>query len=396
MKKHLGLVLVAEPYYGGEFQYSLSVIAALEELEKDDYDITIFYRHRAWGKCSNKLRGDNVRWMRYNTAYNLPLRSLGIALRAIDGRKRFSRLYKFLHPLYYCIRSSNVDVVIYPNPITHSFEIARPFIIAVHDLQHRLHPEFSEVSAHGEWERREYLFKNACEKAAAVFVDSESGKEDVVKFYRVRPENVHVLPFVPPSYLRTAQAADVKEKYNLPGKYIFYPAQFWKHKNHGRLIEALHLIKKQKGIEIPVVFVGSKKNAYKEFNAKVLELGLSKQVYELGYVSNEEMVGLYTSARALVMPTFFGPTNIPQLEAFLLGCPVVTSNIGGIHEQVGDAAILVDPYSIESIAEGIERIWDNEELRQELIRKGYARSSSWTQEDFNRSFRAILVNVLPL
>jgi glycosyltransferase involved in cell wall biosynthesis len=182
------------------------------------------------------------------------------------------------------------------------------------------------------------------------------------------------------------------EKYGLPDKFLFYPAQFWLHKNHKGLVDALHLLKKERGIEVPVVFVGSKKNAHKELSRRISELGLSKQVFYLGYVPDEEMVGLYRSAFALVMPTFFGPTNIPQLEAFLLGCPVITSRLPGIDEQVGDAAILIDPYSAGSIAEGISRIWENETLREELVLKGYRRSMLWPQEDFNVAFRKILDN----
>lgn len=72
------------------------------------------------------------------------------------------------------------------------------------------------------------------------------------------------------------------------------------------------------------------------------------------------------------MPTFFGPINIPQLEAFALGCPVITSNIYGIPEQVGDAALLVDPKNPEDIAEKIGKVWTDKKLGNSLIEKGYA------------------------
>ena len=83
------------------------------------------------------------------------------------------------------------------------------------------------------------------------------------------------------------------------------------------------------------------------------DLGLESQIRYGGYVPDEDMSGLYAGAVALTMPTFFGPTNIPVLEAWAYGCPVLTSDIRGIREQVGDAGVLVDPRSIESIADGI-------------------------------------------
>lgn len=182
-------------------------------------------------------------------------------------------------------------------------------------------------------------------------------------------------------------------KYGLPKRYIFYPAQFWAHKNHLRLIEALSLIRQEKGLEIPAVFVGSKKNAYKRTWGKIADLGLSKQIIYLGYVTDEDMVGLYKNAQALVMPTFFGPSNIPPLEAFLLECPVVTSDVPGIREQVGDAAILVDPASPPSIAEAIVDIWSDEALRQELIRKGRTRLDSWRPEQFSSTFQDMITRL---
>ncbi len=393
MKRKIGAVLVSEPCYGGVFQYDLSIVNAMAFLDENLYDITTFYRHKDWAKYIEKANRSGYRWVRYSHRLNIPLRALGRMLRILDRGKKTSFAYKFFDPLYYYIKSANIDLAIYPYAITYAFEIGKPYIVAVHDLQHRMNPDFPEVSMHGEWERREYLYKNVCENADAILVDSRVGKEDVLKFYEVKPERVHILPFVPPSYLNTTCTVDIKRKYHLPDKFIFYPAQFWQHKNHIGLLEALSILRKNKGLNIPAVFVGSKRNAYKEVKARTSDLGLSDLVFFLGYVSDEDMVGLYKTAHALVMPTFFGPTNIPQLEAFLLGCPVMTSDLRGIREQVGNAAILVNPISVESIAKGIERIWFDEELRNELIQKGHARSASWTQEHFNEAFRSVIDKV---
>src|SRR4029453_16568851 len=94
-----------------------------------------------------------------------------------------------------------------------------------------------------------------------------------------------------------------------------------------------------------------------ELVAVAQKRGVANQIRLLGYVPNEDMSPLYAQAVALIIPTFFGPTIIPVLEAWAFGCPVLTSDIRGIREQVGDAALLVDPRSIESIADGIYRLW---------------------------------------
>jgi glycosyltransferase involved in cell wall biosynthesis len=91
-----------------------------------------------------------------------------------------------------------------------------------------------------------------------------------------------------------------------------------------------------------------------------------------------------------VMPTFFGPTNIPILEAWGLDCPVVTSDLRGLREQAGDAALLADPRSVEAIADAIQRIWLDGELREELARRGRARLGLYTREDYARRLNEIL------
>ena len=387
MRKKIGIVLWAHPHYGGVFQYSLSVINAITALDRDLYEVTIFYRHKAWHKYMHEVKGNNVSWLRYHA--NIPLIILGLTCRIAERHRVLLKLFRLLHPIYYMVKSRHIDLMVYPAPIAISFEMGIPYIIAVHDLQHRLHPEFPEVSAYGEWNRREYLFRNCSRHAAAVLVESETGKDDLLRFYEVKKDNVHILPYVAPFHLMNAKGSDVVKKFGLPDRYLFYPAQFWDHKNHVRLVEALHTIKRERGLEIPVVLVGAKKNSYRKTMMRVAELGMESQVIYPGYVSDEDIVGLYRTAQALVMPTFFGPSNIPQLEAFLLGCPVITSDIPGIYEQVGDAAVLVAPDSVSSIADGIVKVWCDAEFRLELVQRGYARVASWTPGQFGAKLRAI-------
>ena len=90
------------------------------------------------------------------------------------------------------------------------------------------------------------------------------------------------------------------------------------------------------------------------------------------------------------MPTFFGPTNIPPTEAWSFGCPVLTSDIRGIREHSGDAALLVNPRSAEAVAEGMRRLWTDDGLRQTLIQRGRIRIARYTPEDFRRTLAEIL------
>jgi len=183
---------------------------------------------------------------------------------------------------------------------------------------------------------------------------------------------------------------NISQNFSLPDEFIFYPAQFWEHKNHIAIIKALTILK-DKGVLIHCVFVGSKKNSYEFVRSKIDEYELNSQFTFLDYVSNEELVFLYKKAKALVMPTYLGPTNIPQLEAFALGCPVVTSDIYGIPEQVGKAALLINPNDELSLSNAILTIYENNELRLKLIQDGYLKDKNNNLSMFsNKLSNAIL------
>lgn len=236
----------------------------------------------------------------------------------------------------------------------------------MYDLQHRIHPEFPEVSINGELEGREYLYLNALPKALAIIADSEVGKEDIVNFYHINPDKIFVFPYLPPTYLNKKVTLNelnkVKSKYNLPDNYIFYPANFWHHKNHQLIIKAIAILK-EKNILIHAVFTGSKMDKWGGFKTAMdlaRNLNVIGQIHYLGYVENKEMSALYKLSIGLVMPTFFGPSNIPYLEAFYLNYSVITSNIRGIREQVKDAALLVYPKSPEELAKAIVKLRNDE------------------------------------
>jgi len=124
--------------------------------------------------------------------------------------------------------------------------------------------------------------------------------------------------------------------------------------------------------------------AFRQVMTLATRAGIQNSIHYKGYVSDQDMSGLYAESAGLVMPTFFGPTNIPVLEAWALGCPVLTSDIRGIREQVQDAAILVDPRSVESIADGMSKLWTDEGLGKQLASRGFAQLATYTPEDYRQ------------
>ena len=122
--------------------------------------------------------------------------------------------------------------------------------------------------------------------------------------------------------------------------------------------------------------------------------GINEYISIQGFVSDGQMKYLYKNAVALVMPTYFGPTNIPPLEAMMLGCPVIVSDKYAMKEQVGNAGLLCNPDSPESIADCILQVWNDEELRKNMVKRGYEQSQKWTISDFKKCFFRIVWNEL--
>jgi glycosyltransferase involved in cell wall biosynthesis len=199
---------------------------------------------------------------------------------------------------------------------------------------------------------------------------------------------------VPPKYIATnSNPGAFNTRYTLPRKFFFYPAQFWEHKNHKALVSAAALLKHEVP-DLNLVFVGSKKNGYTSTIELVRDLDVTNNIHFLGYVPDSDIPELYRRARALLMPTYYGPTNIPPLEAMALGCPVAASRIYGMPEQLGDAALYFDPTSVDQIAQAMKALWNDDGLCEELSRRGLIRSSQWNQSDFNQRLQDILEQVL--
>lgn len=408
----IGVFYSSEPSSGGAYQYQTTFLEILKK-RKDDDIVIITSNKQIIHKYCNELQILDL------SAYSRLLKPIKLILlllrkirnnkkdpltdknmvenQKIDNVKKISIKERIYYRLYHLLLAiTRIKLIIYPGPFDISFKLNIPYVFTVYDLQHRIQPEFPEVSINGVFEEREYLYSSALPNAVAVIADSQVGKEDIVNLYHITPDKIFVFPYLPPTYLNNNitlnKLNDIKSKYNLPDSYIFYPANFWHHKNHQLIIKAIAILK-EKDVLIHAVFVGSKMDKWDGFKKAMdlaRDLNVIDQVHYLGYVENEEMSALYKLSIGLVMPTFFGPSNIPYLEAFYLDCPVITSDIRGIREQVKDAAILVDPTSHEELANAIVKLPNDEELRNGLIKNGHKVLDSWTYNDFSNELNRLL------
>ena len=138
-------------------------------------------------------------------------------------------------------------------------------------------------------------------------------------------------------------------------------------------MEGLSILEQRYGLKISAIFSGSDKGNKRYLENHAKKLKIRDRIHFVGFVKNEEIIDLYQQSIALVMPSYFGPTNLPPLEAFQLGVPVLYSNQPGLRDQVGDAALLMDLKDPNSMALHLKKLIENKQLREQLIKSGYAR-----------------------
>jgi glycosyltransferase involved in cell wall biosynthesis len=381
----IGVVLGSDTQSGGGFQHEIAIIENLKEHASNcRHKFYIFSYNFLFDE--KKLKCDHLKFIKV-TKKPFILRLINYISLKIRNNLRNQHCQSIKTPIHKAIAENNIELMYYPG-----LTVDLPYVLTVWDLQHRVHPEFPEVSCNGVWKGRENLYQEAVGKAFAIIVDEEAGKEDVIRFYNVMAEKVFVLPLVHPKINRAGEVdiKSIQDKYKIQTDYIFYPAQFWPHKNHVAILKAVRILKEEYDTYISAVFTGSDKGNLAYIKKLTDDFGLTNQIYFLGFVPDEEIPALYKGALALVMPTYFGPSNIPVYEAFVYKCPVITSDIRGIREQVGDAGILVDPGDFKALSEAIFKIQQDRTLREELIINGTKKCQSWTGKDYIENLIGII------
>jgi len=284
--------------------------------------------------------------------------------RQITKKKReFDLKYKSV--LNKACTENKIDLFWFLSPIGVQ-EVDIPYVMTVWDLQHRLQPYFPEVSVGGwTFEEREFFYQKYLPKATYIVIGNETGKKQVIDLYNIPEFRVKTL-FMPVSdkFFEKIEEIDIKKKFKIKDDYIFYPAQFWPHKNHIRILKAI------KSLNLNVVFTGSDQGNQNYIKKCVEAMGLTHKVFFLGFVSHKELMNLYKKAKALVFPSFFGPDNIPPLEAMALRCPVICSNVDGMEEQLNDCALFFNPLNEGEIVKNLKML-DDIKTKNSLVEKGY-------------------------
>ena len=322
---------------------------------------------------------------------------INLAVKKVDSEGIFSKKTS-LHflDLNQEILKNKIELVWFLTPEYRQVEA--PFVLTIWDLQHRLQSFFPEVSLSGwTFENREEFYKNTVPKASFVVIGNKEGALQVEKFYNFPTQRIKTIPLPTPQFVFNETGDDkILDRNNLQKEgYLFYPAQFWPHKNHIRILKALTILKKQ-NINLKIVFTGSDKGNENYIKEKASELGLINDVKFLGFVSRPELVSLYKNAFALTFASMFGPDNIPPLEAMALSCPVICSNAAGMEEQLGSAALFFERLDENDLAQKILLLLKDKNLRNDLIEKGHKLAKSLGTDNYVKKIVEIVDGFAPI
>jgi len=217
---------------------------------------------------------------------------------------------------------------------------------------------------------------------------SEYSRARLVDYLGLDPSRVEVVPMGidHDRFQPQRRAADDRLAPRLPARFLVYPANLWPHKNHARLFEALARVSDR---ELNLVLTGNDYGRGAELKARARRAGVEDRVVHLGYLDGDELPALLRAARGMVFPSLYEGFGSPPLEAMACGCPVTASTRASLKETVGDAALALDPTSVESIAGAIDRLSGDDALLQSLRAKGLEHSQSFTWSAAARRHRAI-------
>lgn len=357
---HVGIFLELPLDVGGGFQQSLTDIMWMRDWASTaGVEVTVF-----------TTLPDNVAILA-----DLGINSVYLKLGWLD---RLFLFLKYLGPfdlLQYAMRvcapfekkliRACVDIVYFTTTSNWNLVLYKlPFIITIFDGCFRDSPEFDEVREFAQFERRDMVWRSAVTKAAVVITNADELIDMLCWRYAMERDHAVCIPFSPSVYVSRPGVSDeasdavILRKHGVEPGYLFYPAQFWSHKNHATILLAMRLLRDH-GERHTLVLCGSDPGARTAFEALVAQYELSDSVRMLGFVPSAELGALYRGAKALVMATYFGPTNLPPLEAWAVGTAVIYPE--AFKAQAGDAAVLFDYDDPASLAKAIAKVSSAEE-----------------------------------
>ena len=290
----------------------------------------------------------------------------------------YRRIWSYAPIKYNFLFRRNADIyqffnfVIPPN-------ISGKVITTIHDLTYILYPNTMDTSNR---KRLEKDMKSTVKRADYIITISESSKRDIVKYLDVDENKIQVIyPGVDEVYkkvLNSDEITTVKKKYNIDGKYLLYLGTLEPRKNIETIIKAYNCFKRFDKDNIKLVLAGKKGWLYESIFKLVKEFNIEDKVIFTDYIDDMDKAPLYQGAEMFLFPSLYEGFGIPVIEAMASRIPVITSNSSSLPEVAGEAAIITDPLDYKKISNSIERILNENGLREKMVNEGIKQASKFS------------------
>lgn len=341
---------------GGNETYIRNLITALAELDQENQYTLYFSVSQAAEAWRNRYPNFQVRLLPPPT----PLVRVPVAL-AFELRRR-------------------------PVDVLHVQYTAPPFcpvpvVTTIHDLAFEHLPE--TFTRRGKTQLR-LTVRRTARNAAHILTVSEFSRQDIIRTYHLSPEKITVTHNGCEAQFTSQRASDseaetIKQKFGITRDYLLAVGSLQPRKNLVRLLRAYAMLRNQQPeFRLQLVIVGRQLWLYQEVLHEIKQQGFASDVIVTGYASNEDLPTLYRSAVALVYPSLFEGFGLPPLEAMACGTPVITSNSSSLPEVVGSAALLVNPYEEDELAQAMWKVANDATLRSQLREAGIQQAKQFT------------------
>jgi glycosyltransferase involved in cell wall biosynthesis len=278
--------------------------------------------------------------------------------------------------------------------IFHCQYIQPPFtrtrtVVTIHDLAHEHFPEFFHPL---EAIRMKKMVRATAHRADHIATVSKFSAADIERTYGVSQEKISIAYQAASERFRPRDKQTCQEylarSYGIQFPYILYVGRLQARKNLLRLVEAYGRLRKQ-GAEARLVIVGKKDWQSQKLHAKVRELGLQDSVIFTGYVRADDLPLFYNAAEVFAFPSIFEGFGLPVVESMASGVPTITSYGSSLEEVAGDGALLADPLDINSLANALERVLGDAELRSQLVDRGLRRSAEFKRDELSNTMLSV-------
>lgn len=361
----LGFLFLSNQKMGGVYQYSLSTIECLIKNKK--IEKLIIYTN------DKKFNDDRVNVI-YIKNYNILFICCCFA-----GFFNFFPKYLF----------RDLDFMFSPTYSPLLFFSKSKVVFTLHDLQEIHYPEnFNRITLM--W--RKYMYSKMLKISSKIITESSFVKQDIIKHKGFNEKDIHVIespPFFDKFNSKDATESDFKILFQINYNYVFFPAQFWKHKNHARVLKAFSLLSKENE-SVKIILTGNKNKEFRSIKKLIQELNIQDKVIFIHKIPQKFMALFFKNALFTIAPTLHESISIPVFEAFQYRSPVCASGILAIKDQVSEAGVLFDPTSIDDIYKCMFKLSRDKELRENLKLKGVKRNNFFSSDRFNKKFNQVI------